>query len=84
MVCSKCDADGAVRAHRKSRMDFVAGAFNVLPFYCGACGHRFRRLLFEREVPDPRKRGRWRVRFLYLGGLAVFLVFLHFLTGSSY
>ncbi len=40
MICPKCNDQDIRRSHRRW-MDFLLGAFGLVPFRCNTCLHRF-------------------------------------------
>lgn len=96
MLCPKCHADRAHRAHRSGLKEYLAVLFSRFPYRCHECDYRFLVYRYadpeeskpltptEREIKTTRlaiRRKRARREFLLYGSaLLLFLAFLYYIT----
>jgi predicted Zn-ribbon and HTH transcriptional regulator len=71
MICSKCGEASAHRSHRAGIKDRLVRIFQMIPYRCRKCGHRFYayragetssklRTHEERKIMELRARLRWK------------------------
>lgn len=96
LICPKCKTDQAHRSHRRGFKEHLAGLFGMRAYRCRGCGHRFLRYRYAVEPPEPRAASkerevqatrnaiRWKRKrrelLVYGFGLALFVVFLYYIT----
>ncbi|HVW84506.1 MAG TPA: hypothetical protein VHB50_07485 [Bryobacteraceae bacterium] len=84
MICPKCGENKAHRSHRAGVQDHVRRLFQMIPYRCRACQHRFYayragekssklRTTEERKIMELRRRLKWKQsrRILAIAGLGI-------------